>query len=209
MFGKSLSAKEQSREWISRLKREMRGLDRDIRQIEREELKIKQELKKAAKKGDRASSRILAKSLVRSRNTVGRLVAQKAQLGSATRQISEQLGMLKVAGAMQSSAVLLGSMNRLVSVPRVAEVARAMSREMQRAGIIGEMMEETMEELDDEDMEELADAEVDKVIAEVTEGKFEGVADLVRKTREKQVQHEEEEDKEDEDIASRIANIKA
>lgn len=48
-----------------------------------------------------------------------------------------------------------------------------MSKEMMKAGIIEEMMEDTFESMEDTDeMEEAAQAEVDKVLWELTEGKL-------------------------------------
>ena len=56
------------------------------------------------------------------------------------------------------------AMQQLVRLPEVAATMRDMSKEMMRAGIIEEMLEETMESLEDtEELEEEAQTEVDKV----------------------------------------------
>lgn len=56
------------------------------------------------------------------------------------------------------------AMQSLVRLPEVANTMREMSKEMMKAGIIEEMMDETMESLEDTDeMEEEAQSEVDKV----------------------------------------------
>jgi len=49
---------------------------------------------------------------------------------------------------------------------------REMSMEMTKAGILEEMMEDTLEMDEDEELEEEADAEVDKVLFELTDGKL-------------------------------------
>lgn len=55
-------------------------------------------------------------------------------------------------------------MQSLIRVPEVAATMRDMSREMMKAGIIEEMLEETFEGLEDQDeLEEEAQEEVDKV----------------------------------------------
>lgn len=65
------------------------------------------------------------------------------------------------------------AMQRLVRLPEIAETMREMSREMTKAGILEEMIEETMESLEDsEDILEEAQAEVDKVLWEITDGKL-------------------------------------
>lgn len=56
------------------------------------------------------------------------------------------------------------AMQALVKLPEVAATMRDMSKEMMKAGIIEEMIDETMESLEDtEEMEEEAQSEVDKV----------------------------------------------
>lgn len=56
------------------------------------------------------------------------------------------------------------AMQSLVRVPEVAATMRELSKEMMKAGIIEEMLDETMDSIEDsEDMEDEADEEVDKV----------------------------------------------
>jgi charged multivesicular body protein 3 len=108
-------------------------------------------------------------------------------------QIQEQIGTLKVVGAMGQSAQLMATMNRLVSIPQVAQTTRALAREMERAGIISELVAEAHEDLDSEDIADMADEEVDRVIAQVTNGEFQSIADLVRNTAKSDVEDEEDE----------------
>ena len=72
--------------------------------------------------------------------------------------------------------------NTLVKIPELNRDMRQFSIELMKvfnlgvevaygeAGIIGEMMDDTMEMLDEPDLEEEADAEVDNILAEVTGG---------------------------------------
>lgn len=65
------------------------------------------------------------------------------------------------------------AMQNLVRYPELAGIMRDMSKEMMKAGIIEEMLDETMESLEDtEEMEEEAAKEVDKVLWEITDGKL-------------------------------------
>lgn len=71
------------------------------------------------------------------------------------------------------------SMQNLVKVQEVAQVMQDMSREMMRAGIIDEMLEETLEDtLGGEEVEAEANEEVDKVLWEITSGQL-GTAPVV------------------------------
>ncbi|CAJ0926006.1 unnamed protein product, partial [Mesorhabditis belari] len=67
LFGKKKDPKEQVRELQRKMRQEMRTLDRQVYSIQREEQKVKNEIKAAAKKGDKDVCVILAKSLLQSR----------------------------------------------------------------------------------------------------------------------------------------------
>lgn len=80
---------------------------------------------------------------------------------------------LKVSGSLQKSTEVMQAMQRLVRLPEIAETMREMSKEMTKAGILEEMIEETFESLEDsEGIEEEAQGEVDKVLWELTDGKL-------------------------------------
>ncbi|CAH1258051.1 charged multivesicular body protein 3-like [Branchiostoma lanceolatum] len=173
LFGKSQGKdpKEQVREWTSQLRKQDRVLDRQIRGIQREEEKVKRSLKEAAKKGDKDTCRILAKEMVRSRKAVSKIYTSKAQINSVSMGMKNQLGVLKVAGAMEKSTEVMKYMQNLVKVPEIQATMRDMSREMMKAGIIEEMLDDTFESLeDDEDLEEETEAEVEKILFELTAG---------------------------------------
>lgn len=83
------------------------------------------------------------------------------------------LATLKVSGSLQKSTEVMAAMQRLVRLPEIADTMREMSKEMTKAGILEEMINETMESLEDsEEIEEEAQGEVDKVLWELTDGKI-------------------------------------
>ena len=175
LFGKSKPAdpKEQVNEWCKKIRKEGYNLDRQINAIKREEAKVTRSLKEAAKKGDKESCQILAKELINSRKAVTKLYTAKANLNSVQMQMKSQLATLKVAGTLQTSAEVMKSMSQLVKLPEIQKSMMELSREMMKAGVIEEMMEDVMEPLgEEEEMEEAAQAEIDKVILEITTGKL-------------------------------------
>jgi len=112
LFGKTQEKppKELVNEWSLKIRKEMRVVDRQIRDIQREEEKVKRSVKDAAKKS-------------------------------------------------------------LVKIPEIQASMRELSKEMMKAGIIEEMLEDTFESMDDqEEMEEAAEMEIDKILFEITAG---------------------------------------
>lgn len=170
LFAKPPTPEEQVRKWRSGIRSQERELDRQLRGIQSEEVKVKRTIKQLAKKGDTTSCRTLAKELVRSRKQRNRIMTSKAQLNSIVLELQRQVGMLKVAGCLQKSTQIMKSVNQLARVPQLQHTLMEMSKEMMKAGIIEEMTEDMMDSIDDVDLEDEADMEVDKVLAEVTEG---------------------------------------
>lgn len=80
------------KKWQQDIRAQNRGIERQIRSIEREEAKVKASIKQVAKRGDTKSCKSLAKELVRSRKHKDRLYTSKAQLNSVSMQLTHQLG---------------------------------------------------------------------------------------------------------------------
>ncbi|KAH8555642.1 vacuolar sorting protein Vps24 [Umbelopsis sp. PMI_123] len=195
-FGKK-TPEELVRKWQQEIRAQNRGIERQIRQIEREEAKVKTSIKAVAKRGDVKSCKSLAKELVRSRKHIDRLHTSKAQLNSVSMQLNHQMATLKIAGTLQKSTEVMNLVNQLVKLPEIAKTMQEMSMEMTKAGIIDEMIGDTFEMMDDEELEEEADEEVNKVLYQVTEGTM-GEATSVANLQNPLVTEEEEEEEEPE-----------
>lgn len=155
---------KQVNEWCHKIRKEGYQLERQVRAIKNEEDKVKRSLKQAAAKGDRDTCTILAKEIVRSRKAINRIYTTKAHLNSVQLQMKNQLATLRVAGSLSKSTEVMSAMQNLVQITEISGVMHEMSREMTRAGIIEEMLDETMESIEDtEDLEEEVQSEVDKV----------------------------------------------
>ncbi|XP_052001270.1 charged multivesicular body protein 3 [Xyrauchen texanus] len=173
LFGKTQEKppKDLINEWSLKIRKEMRVIDRQIRDIQREEEKVKRSIKDAAKKGQKDVCIILAKEMIQSKKAINKLYASKAQMNSVLLSMKNQLSVLRVVGAMQNSTEVMKAMQSLLKIPEIQATMRELSKEMMKAGIIEEMLEDTMEGMDDEEeMEEAAEAEVDKILFEITAG---------------------------------------
>uniref|UniRef100_A0A8C5P5M1 Charged multivesicular body protein 3 pseudogene n=1 Tax=Jaculus jaculus TaxID=51337 RepID=A0A8C5P5M1_JACJA len=152
--------KELVNEWSLKIRKEMRVVDRQIRDIQREEEKVKQSVKDVAKKGQKDVCVFLAKEMVRSMKAVSKLYASR-----------NQLVVLQVAGSLQKSREMMKAMQSLVKIPKIQATMWDQSKEMMKARIIEEMLEDTFESMEDqEEMEEAAEMEIDKILFEVTAG---------------------------------------
>ena len=154
-----------------------RKLDRDILQLKNLESKTRQYIIQASKRAQRnpsqakqaaAETRTFAREMVRIRKQGSRLATSKAQLNSVQMQVNEAFSVRKIEGSIRSSTGIMKDVNSLVRLPELTGTMRELSQELMKAGIIEEMVGDSLpddELLEGEDDE--AEAEVDKVLGEV------------------------------------------
>ncbi|CAG5077227.1 Similar to chmp3: Charged multivesicular body protein 3 (Xenopus laevis) [Cotesia congregata] len=211
LFGKTheKNPKEQVREWTHKLRKEGYQLDRQVN-----EEKVKKSLKESAKKNDKDVCKILAKEIIRARKAINKIKTSQAHLKSISMQMNNQLATIRVAGSLSKSTEVMQAMQSLIKVPEVAATMREMSKEMMKAGIIEEMLDETMDSIEDsEDMEDEADEEVDKVLWELTAGQLGTAPAVVTETPGASTSKEEEEPAEDdtelEEMKNRLQSLRS
>lgn len=193
------------------MRAEQRGIDRNINHIKREELKVKNSLKEAAKKGDKDVCKILAKEIVGSQRAVSKLYASKAQINSVVMQMESQASMVRMSKGLQASTDVMKLMNKLTKVSEISQTMQELSKEMTKAGIIEEMMEDTMAMSDDEEMEDVAEAEVEKILFEVTKGQLgtDSVINTPFAVEEEVAGPAEVSSEEEDDLQSRLAALRS
>jgi charged multivesicular body protein 3 len=197
------------KEWQSKMRAEKRALERQIREIEREERKVQLEIKKlAAKGGQEASVKTLAKEIVQSRKATAKLHTAIANINSISMQMRTMTAQVTMGKTMQMSADVMKKMNKLMNTTETQNGMMELGREMQRAGFLQEMMDDAMA-LDDDVDDEVVDAEVEKVIAEATLSKLNNAPTLADKGRAafQQSLGEDEEEEEVEEDNPEIANL--
>ena len=156
---------EQVRKWKSELKKQERLLERKIREVDAEEKKLVGEIKRMGENpNQRNNVKLLAKTVVQARKSKDNLYTSIAHTRSVQLQLQQQLGMLKVTKQLQQSAEVMKMVNRLMKLPEISQVMRQMSLEMEKAGIIGEILDDV---LFDDAVEEEAEEQVEQLIDEI------------------------------------------
>ncbi|KAI9775703.1 MAG: Vacuolar protein-sorting-associated protein 24 [Candelina submexicana] len=198
--------KVQMQKCNSLIRANTRKLDRDIAQLRTLDSKtrslILQSSKRAQKNPSQAKqaaqeTRIFARELIRVRKQSARLATSKAQLQSVAMQVNEAFSVRKIEGSIRASTGIMKDVNSLVRLPELTGTMRELSQELVRAGIIEEMVGDSLPDdamLEGEDEE--AEGEVDKVLGEILHGKTTKVDE---RYIEKPVELRPEEEEEDED----------
>ncbi|KAH6656844.1 Snf7-domain-containing protein [Truncatella angustata] len=198
----------QFRKCNAMIRSNMRKLDRDINSMKQVEIKTKNLILAADKRAQKSpaqsrqaqrEARDFAKELIRARKQSNRLVTSKAQLSSVQMQVNEAFAVRKIEGSIRASVGIMKDVNHLIRLPELAGTMQELSVELMKAGIIEEMVDDTLPQ-DDlfEDEETEAEGEVDKVLGEILKGRMEktGALPSAPIAQEPTPAEEEEEDNE-------------
>ncbi|KAM0457668.1 hypothetical protein ACHAPV_006563 [Trichoderma viride] len=207
---KSLFAKpdpqQQMRKCNQLIRSNVRKLDRDIAQLKQVEIKTKNLIIQADKRAQRDPSRAkqaqqevrtFAGELVRTRKASQRLVTTKATLNSVQMQVSEAFAVRKIEGSIRASVGIMKDVNSLIRLPVLSGTMRELSVELMKAGIIEEMIDETLPEDMDMLEDEEGEGEIEKILGEVLKEKKEPALPTTPLPEPEKPVAEEEEDEED------------
>ncbi|KAI4721740.1 hypothetical protein E4T48_01974 [Aureobasidium sp. EXF-10727] len=198
---------EQKRKCNTLMRQQTRQLDREIMKLKQLEGKTKNFITQAARRAQRNPSqaksaaqetRTFARELIRVRKQSARLATSQAQLQSVGMQINEAFSVRKIEGSIKASVGIMKDVNTLVRLPELTGTMRELSQELMKAGIIEEMVGDSLpdnELLEDEDEE--AESEVDKVLSEVLKDKLPTNAQPMDLPPVQSAEPEEEEDQEE------------
>ncbi|EMT73226.1 Vacuolar protein-sorting-associated protein 24 [Fusarium odoratissimum] len=215
---KSLFAKPdpqaQMRKCNALMRQNIRKIDRDIQTVKQVEYKTKNLILQADKRAQRDPSRAkqaqqevrdFARELVRARKTSARLITSKAQLNSVQMQVQEAFAVRKIEGSIRASVGIMKDVNSLIRLPELAGTMQELSVELMKAGIIEEMVEDSLPAEGDMINEE-ADGEVDKVLGEILKDRKQPALPVAPVPEPQKPQEEEEEEEDPEAMMDQMRN---
>ncbi|EGR45920.1 uncharacterized protein TRIREDRAFT_23063 [Trichoderma reesei QM6a] len=217
---KSLFAKPdpqaQARKCNAMIRSNIRKLDRDIAQVKQVEIKTKNLILAADKRAQRDPTRAkqaqkevrdFARELVRARKTSARLITSKAQLNSVQMQVNEAFAVRKIEGSIRASVGIMKDVNHLIRLPELSGTMRELSVELMKAGIIEEMVDETLpEDVDLLGEDEEAEGEIEKILGEVLSRKEPSMPAAPVPEPQKPVAEEEEDEEDAEAMMDQMRN---
>ncbi|KAF1743384.1 hypothetical protein MXB_1753 [Myxobolus squamalis] len=162
---KDVSA-EQVRTCVSKVRKEQFAVNRQISKLYMEKSKTEAIIKGYARKNEMDSCRIIAKELIRVNRAISSSYSSIATYKSLERTIKQQLGNMRMCSSVQKSTEVLELLNSMMKVKETYSVAQNLSKEMIKAGIIEEMIDETLNP-EDIELEEQAGLVSEQAINEV------------------------------------------
>lgn len=156
--------KEILRENDRMIKRAVRDIEKEIRNLEREQTRIGSDIKKNAKAGQPDAAKALAKGYVRTKNYINRLIMMETQLKGMSLQMQTIKTSHAMSEAMKGVTSAMQKMNKQMDLPALNKIMADFMRENN----IQELVQEEMGDLlDDALTQEGAEAEEEQVISQV------------------------------------------
>ena len=182
MFGKLFGKKEQPKpktmdqmspdeikEFQASIRKDIREAVREIdKQIFASDRMInesKRDLEKKIKEGaDRNALKIYAQNVMRAQTAKDKQLVQKSNVQSVEFNVNQMIANVKMSKTMGNAAVIMGKINGLANVPEISKNIQNMQMQMEKIGIVGEMVDDAMDTMnDDVDIDDKAQELLDQM----------------------------------------------
>lgn len=167
LFGKQKTVKEISRENKRDITRNVRGLDKEVEGLKRQEKLVQADIKKALKKGDEKTAKILAKQIVQIRKQQERLNVTKGNMTALSHKQTSLGAQQAMTQAMGTSANVMGKMNAQMDMQKMTETMKNFQKQSELASMKEEMVDDVIDGMFDDDLEDEVDDAVDQILDDI------------------------------------------
>jgi len=168
LFGEKPPPKQSPKEALAstkkNLKKPARDIERELRVLDRQEVKLQNDIKKLAGEGQTNSAKIMAKELIRVRQQRENLLKTKLTLAQVKSKTETASANLAVTNAMSGATKAMKTMNSINS----AEKMNSTFSEFEKQKMIMDMQEDLLDELlEDSSVSEEVDEVIDEVLDDI------------------------------------------
>lgn len=168
LFGKKVTPEEMLRKNQRALNKAVRDLEREKLKMEQQEKKVIADIKKLAKEGQMDAVKIMAKDLVRTRKYVKKFMIMKANIQAVSLKIQTLRSQNAMAQAMKGVTKAMQSMNRQLNLPQIQRILQDFEKQSEIMDMKEEMMNDAIDDaMEGDDDEEETDAVVSQVLDEL------------------------------------------
>jgi len=168
LFRKKPSAKEALRTSKREMSVATRGVEREIASLQLEEKKLVAEIKKTAKTGNEAATRILARQLIRLRQQITNLQGTRAQIRGVATHTQAMYASTSISVGMKGASKAMAAMNKQMEPAKQVKVMKEFQKQSAQMDMTLEMMSEAIDEtLDKDEAEEETEELTNQVLDEI------------------------------------------
>ena len=149
------------------LKEQIRALNRQGFHADMEIKKAQKKLEAAVKKGeDKSLQQMYAKNVLAARKNKEKLLAQQTKIQDCQYGIDNMFTNIKMGKTLGDTSAIMKKIGGLVNIQEISKTAAEMGMNLQKMGVLGEMVDDAMDEQGDDDMDEDS-PEVDGLLEEI------------------------------------------
>ncbi|KPI98311.1 Charged multivesicular body protein 2a [Papilio xuthus] len=168
LFGHRMTPEEMLRKNQRALNKAMRDLDRERLKMEQQEKKVIADIKKLAKDGQMDAVKIMAKDLVRTRRYVRKFMLMKANIQAVALKIQTLKSQSTMAQAMRGVTRAMATMNRQLNMPQIQRILQEFEKQSEIMDMKEEMMNDSIDDaMEADDDEDESDAVVAQIMDEL------------------------------------------
>lgn len=168
LFGKQKTPAERLKEYKRAIDRSIRDLDRERTGLERQEGKLKADIRKMANAGQMDAARIMAKDLVRTRAQVRKFHKLRGHLQAVALRLQTLQSNATMAQAMRGVTKAMAQMNRQLNIPQMQKIMMDFERQTDQMEMKEEIMGDAIDDaFEEDDEEEEGEALVNQVLDEI------------------------------------------
>lgn len=168
IFKKKTTAKDALRTSKREMQVATRGIEREIASLQLEEKKLVAEIKKTAKTGNEAATKILARQLIRLRQQIANLQGSRAQVRGVATHTQAMYANTSVATGMKGASKAMAAMNKQMEPAKQAKVMQEFQRQTAQMDMTTEMISGSIDDaLDNDEAEEETEELTNQVLDEI------------------------------------------
>lgn len=146
----------------------LRGIEREVASLQAEEKKLVLEIKRAAKVGNQASTRVLAKEVVRIRSQITKLQSSSTHLRGISAKAQTAHANMSVAHAMAGASKAMGTVNSQMDPAKQMQDMANFQKASMQMDLSEEMLSDALDgTLDSDSIDDEVDDITNQVLDEI------------------------------------------
>ncbi|KAK7267421.1 hypothetical protein RIF29_20095 [Crotalaria pallida] len=168
IFSKKPTPKEALRESKREMTNATRGIEKEIGALQLEEKKLVAEIKRTAKTGNEAATKILARQLIRLRQQIANLQGSRAQMRGIATHTQALYAQSSVAVGMKGATKAMSAMNKQMAPAKQAKIMQEFQKQSAQMDMTTEMMSDAIDDaLDNDEAEDETEELTNQVLDEI------------------------------------------
>eukprot|EP00755_Sulcionema_specki_P022477 Sspe_Gene.76616::Locus_47869_Transcript_1_1_Confidence_1.000_Length_701::g.76616::m.76616/K12191/CHMP2A; charged multivesicular body protein 2A len=154
LFGKKKTPEEMMREYKRGIDRTVRDLERERMKLQTQEKKLIADMRRMAKNNQTEAVKIMARDLVRTRKFCTQFYKMKAQMQAVSLRLQTVNSTAAMANAMKGVTKSMRAMNSKMNIPAMQKIMMEFEKQNEMMGMKEEMMNDAIDDIMDDEEEE-------------------------------------------------------